>query len=231
MSCINTMKHFNYTNLLLACLLFLSACSSAELKWDFNGSVSLGKKYLKTNLDNTYSGLPTEEGLFLAGYKIDSQGINHPTAALVKQDLSDVTYWPQTEDIKQFFQYQQNVYLLSNTGQARLYQNNGWSEEQKIQLKENSIVIDSTHHITACTPAPLMKTAKSRGTCYSPDKGWDIDVSWSSVKPALCGKYITVIEDRAHKIKAHQIDTISGDIVRSIEIKTAVDDVCTVMFN
>lgn len=212
-------------------LLLLSACSSAEPKWNFNGSVTLDKKHLKTKLDNIYSGLTTQEGLFLAGYQIDSQGINHPTAALVEPDLSDVTYWHLSEDIKQFFQFKQGIYLLSVTGEVHQYQSKGWSEDQKIRLKQNSIVVDTTHQITACTPAPLMKTSKFRGSCYSPAKGWDISVSWSSVKPALCGKYLTVVEDRLYSVKAHQIDTTSGEIIHSVDIKNAVDDACKVAFN
>ena len=231
MSCINTMNHFNPSNLLLVCLLFLSACTNAELAWDYDGSVSQGGNRIKTKLDNTYSGLITEQGVFLAGYEIDSQGINHPFAALVQFDLGTVNYWPQTKDIKQFFQYQDNTYMLSSTGQTHLFQHKDWTEDQQLLLKANSIVIDSSPHIIACSPAPLMKTSHLRGSCYSPGNGWEIELSWSLVKPALCGEYLTVIEDRSQTLKAHQINLISGNIVRSIELKTAVADACAVVLN
>ncbi|MDX2445556.1 MAG: hypothetical protein QNK30_17305, partial [Bacteroidales bacterium] len=89
LSYINTMKDFKNYLLISFCLLSLLACSNTQLRWSYGGSVSSGANVLQTELQNFFVALPVDNGIFLAGYKIDEQGINYPYIVFVDSDINN----------------------------------------------------------------------------------------------------------------------------------------------
>lgn len=224
------MKIYKSTPPLLFLLIFVSACSSADLSWNYDGSVTMSGKQLKTGLQSAYSGFSNGEGVFIAGYKIDNKGINHPYAVFVDNELTMRSSWKRNRKVQQFFLYKKHTYLLDDLGRVELYENSTWVESS-IKLQSNSIIVDSNEFIIACKPTPLMKTSENIGSCYSVQKSWKVDLSWRVVKPKICDNFLVVVEDSNREIKAHRIDINSGDILRSISISTPVEHVCSLQFN
>ena len=171
------MKDFKNYLLPLFCLFLFSACANTQLQWSYDVSVNRGANVLKTELQNFFAALAVDNGLFLAGYKIDERGINYPYIVYVDSNMNHVKYWEQPSGLKQFFQYQDRTYFLDENGVTSFYENDNWLKSDFI-FKPDSIIIYSGEFFIACKPAPLMKASTERGSCYSPQKNWNVAVSW-----------------------------------------------------
>ena len=73
-----------------------------------------------------------------------------------------------------------------------------------------------------------MKVSAERGSCYSPQKKWDVDVNWGNITPSICNQVLTVVEDRAFEVTAQQFDMQTGELLNSKKLRTAVKDACHV---
>ncbi len=210
---------------LLVCLLPFPACLGEGLQWRQDGSISLDQHVIQTQLQNVYEALAVNDGIFLAGYKIDKAGANYPCIAFVDKKLDEPHYWPQSIDPKQFFEFDHRVHLLNVEGKVFVFAKEAW-QPAAFSLKPNSMVVHSSEFLVACRPAPLMMTDNELGCCYSPQKQWQVEVNWRSVKPAVCDGMLTVVDERGPKRLAHQIDMKSGKIVKSKQLTAPVEDAC-----
>lgn len=75
---------------ILLCILPVSAFSGSLLEWQYDGTISCGNYKMKTELQNIYSGFPVSYGIYLAGFKIDENGINHPWIVFADRKLTIV---------------------------------------------------------------------------------------------------------------------------------------------
>ncbi len=210
---------------LLVCLLPFPACLGEGLQWRHDGSVSHGQRVIQTQLQSIYEALAVNDGIFLAGYKIDKVGVNYPYIAFVDQKLEEPRYWAQSADPKQFFEFDHRVHLLDVEGTLFFFEKEEW-RQAAFSLKPDSIVVHSSNFLVACRPAPLMMTDTELGCCYSPQKQWQVEVNWRSIKPAVCDGVLTVVEERGPKRIAHRIDLKSGKIVKSKQLTAPVEDAC-----
>jgi hypothetical protein len=209
---------------ILLCILPVSAFSGSLLEWQYDGTISCGNYKMKTELQNIYSGFPVSDGIYLAGFKIDENGINHPWIVFADRKLTNIKYWPQHSVVTQFFEHNQHVNFLNKTGE--IYALDGIWHRSDFSLKPGSIIIFSNNYLIACNPAPLMKVSKKRGSCYSPQKKWDVDVSWRNITPSICNKVLTVVEDHAFEVTANQFDMQTGELLNRKKLRIAVKDAC-----
>jgi hypothetical protein len=153
------------------------------------------------------------------GYKINGiTGINSCA------NHYNIKYWPQHSVVTQFFEHNQHVNFLNKTGE--IYALDGIWHRSDFSLKPGSIIIFSNNYLIACNPAPLMKVSKKRGSCYSPQKKWDVDVSWRNITPSICNKVLTVVEDHAFEVTANQFDMQTGELLNRKKLRIAVKDAC-----
>ena len=200
------------------------------MEWQYDGTISCGNYKIKTELQNVYSGLPVRDGIYLAGFKIDENGVNHPWIVFADKKLTDIKYWPQQSPVKHFFEYKKLVNFVNRSGEIHYFDGGIWHRSD-LSLKPGSIIIFSDNYLIACKPSPLTKVSRERGSCYSPQKKWDVDVSWGNVTPSICNQILTVVEDRAFDITAHQFDMQTGELLKSKKLRTAVKDSCQTFAN
>lgn len=205
------------------CLVLLCSCSASGetvLKWEYDGTVKHGARQIKTKLQNTYYAFNSEDGIYLAGFVIDKMGVNHPYLVFVKNDLTEQYDWAQEATVEQVFTFNEQLYLLDEDGNTKRKSKEGWSEGG-ISFLPKSKVVYSNSDIIACVPSPLAKNSLENGNCYSLKKGWRVNLAWRSIQPAVCGDYLTTIEDNAEEIKGHEIDLDTGKIVKTISLKVS----------
>lgn len=220
------MKNIKFIIVVLCFLLPLPACSNQAPKWQHDGTVSFGDVNIKTGLQNVYSALIVPGGVFLAGYKIDKQGVNYPYTVYVDEVSKGVKLWQQNKDVKDFFLYQEKAHFVDVEGGVQVYSDKAW-HKAGFNLKPGSVVVLSEDFIVACKPAPMMKVAMiESGFCYSPQKKWEVKLSWRQVRPSICNGILTVVEDSKPKIVAHQIDIQSGNTLKSKILVKKVKDAC-----
>ena len=220
------MKKFKLLIFILLSLYSLSGCAAPALAWKPDGTVSLGSNKINTHLDNTYASFNTNQGLFLAGFKIDKQGINTPYIAYVNTELK-LSTWVTNEPVNQFFQYQDKIHAVDMAGFVSIYSIDHW-EQQTYALKPLSIVVYSKEMLIACVPAPLQKTDPNRGQCYSITNNWVADINWRTIKPVVCGEYLTAIEDASPARRALQLNLSTGNIIHTKTVTVSVADVCRI---
>ena len=208
-----------------------------KLSWFYDGTVSLlgvagHKTTLQTKLDNAYYAFESTAGLYIAGFVIDKNSINHPYLVFVNIDLTEQITWPQNAVIEQLFHYKQALYFIDEDGNTRINIERKWQPSQ-LTLKAHSRVIDSQSDLIACVPTPLSITDNTRGHCYSLKKNWRVNIAWRGIAPMICDQDLIAIEDFSSRMKIHKIDIKTGEILQSSAIKTlpANGELCDITVN
>ncbi|WDE05878.1 hypothetical protein SG34_002780 [Thalassomonas viridans] len=215
---------------LLILTAWLTSCAVVEksqLQWRYDGSVFTPHAKIETGLDNAYYAFDTPQGLYLAGFKIDNKGINHPYLVFIGKQLSGQIHWPQDRAVEQLFFYKKQLYLLDESGKTQVKAGQHW-REHPLTFTANSKVITSRQALIACVPTPLPSADYTRGHCYSPTKNWRRDIAWRSVTPALCNNILLAINDYPAPKSLHYIDIDTGKILNrtSIPDNTSFPSLC-----
>ncbi|WDE11388.1 hypothetical protein [Thalassomonas haliotis] len=197
--------------------LWLNACAIVEeskLQWRYDGRVFSPSTETKTVLNNAYYAFDSPQGLYLAGFKIDSNNINHPYLVFINKQLSEQIQWPQQQPVEQLFFYKKQLYLLDETGKTQVKAGKDW-QEHPLTFTANSKVITSKKALIACVPTPLPSADYTRGHCYSLTKNWRVDIAWRSHTPVLCNNTLMAISDYPDQRTLHQININNGKVVKS----------------
>ncbi|MDG9671364.1 hypothetical protein ONV78_26760 [Hahella sp. CR1] len=207
----------------------LSACAQTVFSWRHDGVVVNQGQTLQTELQNAYAGFETDEGLYLAGFKIDQKGENHPFIMFISRDLKVTTSWPLETMASQFFEYQQKLYMLDVEGKAFQFESNDW-RRANLTFKPNSIIVSTSRDIVACNPAPLTKIANGTGSCYSLFKQWSVDVNWRAAPPKICDGELIIQEHKDGSLHYLAVDIESGKLLKSLYTEKAFSGLCQVSF-
>lgn len=200
---------------------WLSACTVVEkskLQWRYNGSVFSSSAEVKTSLDNAYYAFDSPQGLYLAGFKIDNNNINHPYLVFISKQLKEQTQWRQTQAVEQLFFYKEQLYLLDESGNTQIKIAKGW-QEHPLTFTANSKLITSKKTLIACVPTPLPSADYTRGHCYSISKNWRVDIAWRSHHPVLCNNILLAVSDYPNRGILHHININNGKIIKSVNLQ------------
>ncbi|UJF22004.1 hypothetical protein [Shewanella sp. OMA3-2] len=190
-------------------MLFLVNFSVSSVEFELpSGAV------VTTELDSvSAAGLMTKRGLLIGGYKLTDEGNNEPYVGLIPEKDAPAQYWPIKEGyVSQFFEMNDDVYVLLSTGSSLLVKSSGLIETD-LTLKPNSLVIDTQPNIIACNQGNQFKAATSRlGSCYKVNNSWDIPVYWTrtDILPQVCGNEIRVLVS-SEKFKKWEIISIDHE--------------------
>ena len=206
-----------------------AACKTDELTWHFDGTVSRGNKRLATRLQSVTAAMVADGGVYLGGYQIDSAKINHPQIAFVPLELTNERYWLRESSIQEFFVWKGRVNVLESSGKAFERLEDDWRPSD-LQFKPRSVVI-ATNTLVACNPRPLRMTSAERGSCYSPDAGWSVEINWRRVRPAMCDGRLNAIETRSGIIWARQLRPTDGLELARIKLDKLPSEACSVNFD
>lgn len=221
----------NFRSFLLIFILPLAVCASSRepMRWSSNGAVVAEGATLKTELQNAYTALETKSGLYLGGFKIDTEGVNYPFVVFVSQDLKELKSWPMESSVSHFFQFRGKVHALTAEGQALKENSIGWARTE-LAFKPESIVVWSGEDIIACNPSPLLMTDKRKGGCYSLFKGWQLNANWQGIEPKICDGKLVVLETLRGGLHIRRVDLTSGTILATQKVGGAVTDLCAMKF-
>lgn len=219
--------------LVAACALALTAsaaaCKTDDLAWHLDGTVSCGGRRLATKLHSVTAAMVADGGIYLGGYQIDSASVNHPHIVFVPADLANEHYWPRENSIQEFFLWKGRVNVLESSGKAFERHEDDW-KPSNLQFKPRSVVV-ATETLIACNPSPLQMTSTERGSCYSPTAGWNVELNWRRIRPAICGGHLNAIEVRRGVLWARQLRLTDGVELALSKLEKLPADACSVQFN
>ncbi len=224
------MKNFRSLWLLSTLVAVLPVVAQERLSWRTDGTVVRNGQPLKTRLQAVHTALEADNGLYLAGDIIDSAGINHPQIVFVAADRSAPLYWPQEQDVNQFFVYQGHTYSLLYSGQALVREGGQW-QAAPLAFKQDPTLVYSQDDLVACTPRPMEKETSVQGSCYSLGKGWSTHIDWQFTAPAVCqGKLTALIKVRKQWL-AQQFSLADGQPLASAPLAQPVKELCSIRFD
>ncbi len=180
-------------------------------------------------MQNIYAGKEHANDLYVIGYKIDSSGINYPTAARIGADLKEIAYWSFETDLQDIFVYKDTIYINDTQGSVFFLKNNQW-ESGTIKLKPTSMVISSTDDLVACYPSSAFKETVVIGECYAVKKGWQITVNWRELRPAICRGFLSVFERNHNETVMKKISTNDGKVLAIKPVRYIPGHSCDVVF-
>lgn len=213
----------------VAALLASIACKQPELQWQLDGTVTRGSARMQTKLQSVTTGLHADGGVYLGGYVIDAENVNHPTIAFVSSDFDDPVYWSRENSVQQFFLRRGKVNVLLASGKAFERHEANWAPNN-LTFKPWSLVIESNEPVVACNPAPLRMSSSERGSCYSPTVGWSVDINWRETPPAICDDELTVVETRQGVVWARRLRVEDGVELRAVQLRALPSEACAVRF-
>ncbi len=167
--------------------------------------------------------------LYLLGYTIDKDGINHPIATGVGKKLKNPVYQEFFDNLQGLFIHNGNIYLLSSSGSVYRFDELEW-RRSNIQLQPDSAVVYSGSDIIACRPSDRLMASSVIGSCYSKKYYWNIPVKWIQVAPAMCDGYLLASEKRGNDIIVKKIEINSGRILAEKKEEKETHDLCSISF-
>ncbi|MCI0505100.1 MAG: hypothetical protein L0Z73_03220 [Gammaproteobacteria bacterium] len=215
----------------LVCVLVLLtfscyAAGKVQLTWKPDGTVfNTSGRSIKLNVQNIYTGKTLNDALYLAGFRIDKEGINHPVVARIAADLNDTAYWNFDTMPQDFFLFDSKVHVNDSSGKVFTLNNSNW-ESANISLKPNSSIITTNSDIVACYPSSKFKAVKDTGVCYSVTKNWNVTVNWIDRVPQICGKQIHAFENNFQNPVVKVIDIDTGKILKTKSVKSPPENLC-----
>ena len=211
----------------------LTSCQANQtnkLTWNFDGSVvnSNGKR-ISLKLQNAYDGLSYSNMLYVIGYKIDNEGMNHPTIAEISSDMSTANYWSFEQPLADIFLYQNKLHTNSMNGDSFYLQDNNWIKTN-LNLPPNSTIVYSNNQeqLVICHPSSLFKSHNEKGGCYSTKPAWKQSFTWRTLKPIVCDGKLHIFETRKTGGSFKLISLFDGKILYSKQLDFVPENLCEI---
>jgi hypothetical protein len=227
----NIMKKFN---LLFFCLyVILSACHAealSDIKWMPNGTIITpdGKKHT-LDIQSAYDGMTYLDTTYIAGFKINKDGINIPTLSVINSNLSAIKYWTFENSINDIFVYKNSVHVSDSRGNVYLFANEAWQKDElAFPVAAKVIFSDQHNQIIVCSPASLLKEGSSDSGCYSINANWKYSFFWQHTTPKVCSGKLHIFEESRTGGMLRVLSIKTGDILFSKKIKTAPKNICEI---
>lgn len=204
------------------------AGASAPIKWQANGQIEFGRLRRKIDLRGITTGLQNADGLWLAGYRKNRSGEFAPTVVRVAPDLKSEQSWPFKNSVQQFFIFERKLYALDIAGRAFLAVGQQW-QDGPWTFKPGSSVVWAGDFLIACRPTSDTKEPLWHGSCYSPQKQWEVALEWRDKAPQVCGQWLVAVVGENPPL-ALRINVHNGKVVNKVTVKPEVGNWCAIEF-
>lgn len=194
--------------------------SVAPIRWQANGQIEFGRLRRKIDLRGITTGLQNADGLWLAGYRKNRSGEFVPTVVWVAPDLKSEQAWPFKNSVQQFFTFERKLYALDIAGAAFLATGQQW-QASPWTFKPGSSVVWAEDFLIACRPASDTKEPLWHGSCYSPQKQWEVALEWRGKPPQVCGRWLVAVVGQAPPF-ALRMDVQNGKVVKKVALEPDV---------
>lgn len=205
-----------------------TAGTPAHMRWQANGQIESGQLRRKIDLRGITAGLQNGDGLWLAGYRKNRAGEFVPMVVLVAPGLKNAQSWPFKNSVQQFFTFEHDLYALDIAGAVFLRAGEKW-QNSRLAFKPGSSVVWAQDFLIACRPTPDSREPLWRGSCYSPQKKWEVMLDWRDKQPVKCGQWLVAVEAFSPPV-ALQIDPENGKVVKKVVLKQDWAGGCGIKF-
>lgn len=212
-------------------LLLLTACKTnadvSPVSREDGLVTSADGKKIQLEIQGIYDALDYEGFAYLAGFKIDKEGTNHPYIAKISSDLSAVNYWLFEKIPNDIFVYQQNIHSVSTDGEVYKLENSDWHlTELKFPPDSQVVYSDNNSNIIVCYPAALAKAVVRKSGCKSLKNQWQQDFVWQTHTPKMCnGKLYAIAQEKDSNV-FKKIDISTGKEISSSKLKKVPQNIC-----
>ncbi len=227
------MKNFSLKIFYIFLLGFNSSCNATQfehLKWNVDGSIhNSNNKQISLELENIYSGINYSNKLYVVGFKIDHQGINHPTLVEISSDMGTTKYWPFEQPLATLFVYKNKLHTNNMSGDSFSLDQNNWNKTD-LKLPTNSSIVYSNNkeHLVICHPSSLFKELHENSSCYSIKPDWKQNFVWRTTKPVVCNDKLHIFEEQKKGGFFKQLSLENGKTLYSKKLEHLPEDLCKI---
>ena len=188
------MTKFKIALFYLLLALFSAACQSTRAAPISNDIIDSSDIVKKTNLDNAYLSLNTDDNLYYAGFTVDQNSINHPTLVELDKVNGKIRTWNFDDVISDIFIFDNKVSLVLDGGNSFSLQENSWNEIPLVLEEQSRIVFSSANNrLITCSPASPLKSSSDKGGSQSHNPNWQVTFPWREIKPKVCGDQLYAV--------------------------------------
>lgn len=223
------MKKFNL--IWVIGIFFLNACqlnAEPSISWKADGTVkSSAGKFEQLEITGIYAQATLADNLFLAGFKLDSEGNNTPEIARVSSDLSNIKYWALPYIANDIFAYQQSAHLVATNGDVFKLEQDFWVKtELTFPADARAVYSDGKDDLIICYPVALEKTVVQQSGCKSLKYNWQLDFVWQTLTPKVCEGKLYLIEQTQQQNIFKQVDLSTGKTLAARPVNSIPADLC-----
>lgn len=164
---------------------------------------------------------------YIAGFKIDKDGINHPQLAGADTSLSNIHYWAFKKIPNDIFVYQKAVHVVDSDGGIYRLEKGIWQLAPETFPPDSQVVYsDNNADLIVCYSASLLKNVVRASGCKSLDNNWQLDFVWKTQPPKFCKGELYAIEEKKGSYLLNKVNMKTGVITSSKSIVKIPDDLC-----
>lgn len=215
----------------VAILLAVTACNTSAnnpVIWKADGHIA-NSAGLQKQLEITgiYDSLSFQRVTYLAGFRIDKDGINHPQLVGTDTSLSNIHYWAFEKIPNDIFVYQKEVHVVDTDGGIYRLDKGAWRLTPERFPPDSKVVYsDSNANAIVCYPASPLKNVVRASGCKSLGNDWQLDFVWAAQSPKFCAGELYTIEERAGSYLLNKVNIKTGEIASSKTVVKIPDDIC-----
>lgn len=223
------MKKFNYFS--ASILLAVTACTTSAnnpVIWKADGHIANSAGIQKQlEITGIYDSLSYQGVTYLAGFKIDKDGTNHPQLVGTDTSLSDIHYWEFEKIPSDIFVYQKIAHVVDTDGGIYRLGKGAWQLTSETFPPDSQVVYsDNNADLIVCYPASLFKNIVRASGCKSLGNNWQLDFVWTTQPPKVCAGELYAIEEKKGAYLFNKVNVKTGVITLSKRIVKVPDELC-----
>lgn len=213
----------------VAILLAVTACNTSannSVIWKADGHIANSAGIQKQlEITGIYDSLSFQRVTYLAGFRIDKDGINHPQLVGTDTSLSNIHYWAFEKIPNDIFVYQKEVHVVDTDGGIYRLEKGAWQLTPETFPPGSQAVYSDNTDLIVCYPASLLKNVVRTSGCKSLDNNWQLDFVWTTQPPKVCAGELYTIEEKSSYL-LNKVNMKTGAITSSKSIVKIPDDIC-----
>ncbi len=209
-----------------------AAPAHAKHQWPSDDTIKIGQIKKKLAIHDIGASFEVADGIYFSAYRLPRGNFEFNLAGYISKNLQEETYWPVSDSITRFFQFQGTVVGLAFDGTFLAKNQTGW-QKMPWQVHRGSDVVYSNKFIITCHSPSETKDNKEESSCEAPEKKWVLKFDWHTIMPKMCGDVLT-IQNYHYLMRPPfavvRFDPETGKEVARTSIMKLVPDICAVPF-